>query len=306
RFCIVILMGLSLGLISCQPAPQAFDIDHESFHQNRFASAHKAQTPHSAETTTDSLFSNSLEELQERAFRALDRADQVTRRRIHFRFLAAAAEALVTVYPDWLHSYGKEVLFWKDGSAMQFSLNISTRHFHTLMKDGRLRMRSFFEKMYGDSKADVRSKLTRVRWLPKSKNLGVMFTSENGAAEALKRVSKRLDSLPHLHKYLAPTGGSFNWRKIAGSELRSAHSYGIAMDINTKYGDYWRWAPEFKKGEPLKYRNRVPMEIVEIFEAEGFVWGGRWPHYDTMHFEYRPEVKLYNEWFQESIFALRN
>ena len=25
-------------------------------------------------------------------------------------------------------------------------------------------------------------------------------------------------------------------------------------------------------------------------EAEGFIWGGRWYHYDTMHFEYRPEL----------------
>ena len=27
-----------------------------------------------------------------------------------------------------------------------------------------------------------------------------------------------------------------------------------------------------------------------IFEKYGFVWGGRWYHYDTMHFEYRPEL----------------
>ncbi|MBP9613702.1 MAG: M15 family metallopeptidase, partial [Sulfurospirillum sp.] len=25
-------------------------------------------------------------------------------------------------------------------------------------------------------------------------------------------------------------------------------------------------------------------------EKYGFVWGGRWYHYDTMHFEYRPEL----------------
>jgi len=22
----------------------------------------------------------------------------------------------------------------------------------------------------------------------------------------------------------------------------------------------------------------------------GFIWGGKWPNYDTMHFEYRPEI----------------
>ena len=25
-------------------------------------------------------------------------------------------------------------------------------------------------------------------------------------------------------------------------------------------------------------------------EKHGFIWGGRWYHYDTMHFEYRPEL----------------
>ena len=38
------------------------------------------------------------------------------------------------------------------------------------------------------------------------------------------------------------------------------------------------------------YRNRIPWEIVEVFEKHGFVWGGKWYHYDTMHFEYRPEI----------------
>jgi hypothetical protein len=29
---------------------------------------------------------------------------------------------------------------------------------------------------------------------------------------------------------------------------------------------------------------------VDIFERHGFIWGGKWAHYDTMHFEYRPEL----------------
>ena len=31
-------------------------------------------------------------------------------------------------------------------------------------------------------------------------------------------------------------------------------------------------------------------EIVDIFERHGFIWGGKWYHYDTMHFEHRPEL----------------
>ncbi len=36
--------------------------------------------------------------------------------------------------------------------------------------------------------------------------------------------------------------------------------------------------------------NRTPREIMDIFEKYGFIWGGYWYHYDTMHFEYRPEI----------------
>ncbi len=48
--------------------------------------------------------------------------------------------------------------------------------------------------------------------------------------------------------------------------------------------DYWRW-----RGV-RRYRNRVPIALVRLFESHGFIWGGRWYHYDTMHFEYRPEL----------------
>ena len=39
-------------------------------------------------------------------------------------------------------------------------------------------------------------------------------------------------------------------------------------------------------------KNKIPFEIVEIFERHGFIWGGKWYHYDTMHFEYRPELLI--------------
>ncbi|MBK7265510.1 MAG: M15 family metallopeptidase [Ignavibacteriales bacterium] len=44
------------------------------------------------------------------------------------------------------------------------------------------------------------------------------------------------------------------------------------------------------KDGSIKFRNSIPVEIVHIFEKHGWIWGGRWYHYDTMHFEYRPEI----------------
>jgi hypothetical protein len=70
----------------------------------------------------------------------------------------------------------------------------------------------------------------------------------------------------------------------------SAHSSGIAIDINPDFSDYWRWSDERGHEGSIQYRNRLPNEIVEIFERHGFIWSGKWYHYDTMHFEYRPEL----------------
>jgi hypothetical protein len=86
---------------------------------------------------------------------------------------------------------------------------------------------------------------------------------------------------------LRPIGGTLQWRRIARSRQLSAHAFGIAIDLNVALGHYWRWQ---RPKLPLKWKNRVPQAIVDAFEAEGFIWGGRWQHYDTMHFEYRPEL----------------
>lgn len=90
----------------------------------------------------------------------------------------------------------------------------------------------------------------------------------------------------------------YNWRNIAGTQRRSYHSYGVAVDvIPASYGGgfaYWRWAAEAGIDEwwdlPLRDRWMIPQSFVEAFESEGFVWGGKWLFFDMMHFEYRPET----------------
>ena len=42
--------------------------------------------------------------------------------------------------------------------------------------------------------------------------------------------------------------------------------------------------------ELLALQTSYPTEIIEAFEKQGFIWGGKWYHYDIMHFEYRPEL----------------
>lgn len=101
-------------------------------------------------------------------------------------------------------------------------------------------------------------------------------------------VSKEIDALPQKIKQAAyPSAGTYNCRAVADTGEASPHSYGIAIDLNLAFSDYWFWRPH---NGTIAYHNRMPQEIVEAFEGQGFIWGGKWYHYDTMHFEYRPEL----------------
>lgn len=148
---------------------------------------------------------------------------------------------------------------------------------------GRVRVEPLFAATYGMDAHAVESALVPV------KLAGQTVRFHEKAAPALARVAKRLDALfaedPTLRRFFKDLGGTYNHRVIAGTDHLSAHSWGIAVDIGTALSDYWRNGPQ-----PPTWRNRIAQSVVDAFEAEGFVWGGRWYHYDTMHFEYRPEL----------------
>jgi hypothetical protein len=150
---------------------------------------------------------------------------------------------------------------------------------------GRARIDPLFRATYGNSWREVMSHLDKVRFF------GLRYPFHERAAEALGRVVKRLDAAveqdPKLLPFFKNIGGTWHWRRIARSRSLSTHAFGIAIDLNVERSNYWRWQ---RPKKPLKWKNRYPQVIVDAFEAEGFIWGGRWIHYDTMHFEYRPEL----------------
>jgi len=89
------------------------------------------------------------------------------------------------------------------------------------------------------------------------------------------------------------------WRNIADTQSRSYHSYGLAIDILQKsYGGketYWLWASNRKADWwNISYNERYhpPAAVIKAFERYGFIWGGKWLYFDTMHFEYRPEILI--------------
>ena len=146
---------------------------------------------------------------------------------------------------------------------------------------GRIRIEAIFATTYGPRPA---TEQVRTRFL------GLPVRVHRRIVPALLAVAARLERArtadARLEPYLRRLSGGFAARKIAGTDRASAHAYGIAIDLDKSMSDYWRW----QNGKPLHWRNRIPQAIVDAFEAEGFIWGGRWYHYDTMHFEYRPEL----------------
>lgn len=226
----------------------------------------------------------------------------------------AGKRALLESYPDFITKIDGNTVCFKDGSTMLYD-DGKVKDFQTLLDDGdiedmfftpynslvtppaylsdpgRSRSEALYKKMYGNSAAAVQKNLVKVPWFGKS----VQFTKVNGAAEALKEVAAEIAKYPELKKYIE-SSGTFYWRPVRGAKRQSAHSYGIAFDIAVKHSDYWQWASgtnnELAK---FTYKNKFPRKIVEIFEKHGFIWGGAWYHYDTMHFEYRPELLRYSE-----------
>lgn len=242
------------------------------------------------------------------------------------------AERLSVAYPEYIKGVSEHALVWSDGSMMPFVVfpnekkrSSPKKLAHPTLRDqiaggsyrpgkpallltpsgdpGRIRYEPFFKKMYGDSPRAVERKLKNVDWLPAIFGKGrykLRVTTVNTVDKKVALISQELEKLvranPHYRIFLEKPAGGYYWRKVAHSNRISAHSFGICIDINATHTHYWRWDKQRsgKKGrkELLTFRNTLPWEIVSIFEKYGFIWAGKWYHYDTMHFEYRPELLL--------------
>ncbi len=230
-----------------------------------------------------------------------------------------AGARLTAAYPDHLDRVEGNEVVWRDGTRMIIDDGKGMKSFDALVDaadlddifaipyapgdparppavnedPGRARPAGFYDKMYGNCRTGgVKSKLVEVVWLPKKAGAKVLVTKVNGVAEKLAAVSAELDALPaRFDAYLKPPGGTYNCRVIAGTNRTSTHGHGIAIDISTRHAHYWRWSKPATDGS-YPYQNTIPMDIVRVFEKHGFIWGGKWYHYDTMHFEYRPELLI--------------
>ena len=104
----------------------------------------------------------------------------------------------------------------------------------------------------------------------------------------------------------------WNWRNISDTESRSYHAYGAAIDFLPKslggLETYWLWTSRaFPEWWLIPYSKRYhpPEQVIKAFESFGFIWGGKWRYYDTMHFEYRPEILVLSNIAQTDLRDLR-
>ncbi|CAN7475274.1 M15 family metallopeptidase [Pararhizobium sp. LjRoot238] len=225
--------------------------------------------------------------------------------------LARKIKLVIEAYPETLlKSEGGSILFRDGGQALPIDDGKAKDHAQKLaagdiedslsqiyppgpcetrpevnFDPGRIRSDALMKRLYGSSAREVEASLVEVEWFGRK----LLVTKRQRVARALEKVRDELKTMPDLKVFLTPSAGTFNWRKVAGAPNLSVHSFGAAIDLNTRYADYWIWAGG-KPGRVPPYSNKYPMKIVDTFERHGFIWGGRWYHYDTMHFEYRPEL----------------
>lgn len=170
--------------------------------------------------------------------------------------------------------------------------------------DTRERFNDFLDTLYGiASRDDAEHQVRRVEFLGRSTRVHPLLVEPLARVERTilakaldhPEVSEFLDRLASVHGY--------NWRNIAGTVRRSYHSYGIAVDLvpYSYRGEwpYWLWAAQAGVDEwwdlPVESRWQIPQPVVDAFEANGFIWGGKWLFFDNLHFEYRPESMIIAE-----------
>lgn len=232
-----------------------------------------------------------------------------------------------TEYNDWVLIVNKKVFFWADGRILPkdkavlknefepFFRYFYTKEFFEVRESDQKYFESFFQKepksflnptqqnlfllseIYGEiSKSAIEKKLKEIFVFGQPvyvhKRVYNVFKEVILEMQSIKKAGR----LKKFFENYANTYG-FNWRQIEYNTALSNHALGIAVDIMAKYygalNAFWYWESTVnKKWFLLKLQDRwhPPAEIVKIFEKNGFIWGGYWTYWDTMHFEYKPEL----------------
>ncbi|MDR0622963.1 MAG: M15 family metallopeptidase [Treponema sp.] len=200
--------------------------------------------------------------------------------------------------PQPFYNYPAELPPWEPPgpeAAARFSNQAERRRLHPPK-----RSQHFYDALWRSRSRDESwDRVKSIRFLGRPVMVHYMILEELALVEerilALAKTNSQvrswIDSLDTLD--------GWNWRSIADTRSRSFHAYGAALDLLPKSlggrETYWLWAAQ-KNPEwwavPYSRRFHPPGAVIKSFEAYGFLWGGKWLFFDTMHFEYRPEILI--------------
>ena len=161
----------------------------------------------------------------------------------------------------------------------------------------------FFDAIYdSQSRRSLEQHIVRISFLGNRTNVHERMKEPLGRVEEKVFALAKSDSEVQAFLDNLKSNDAYQWRIIDGTNRKSFHSLGIAIDILPKSQGgkqiFWSWAkdkyPDTWMLVPLKKRWMPPAKVIKIFEEEGFIWGGKWMIYDNMHFEYHPELIEFN------------
>ncbi len=158
-----------------------------------------------------------------------------------------------------------------------------------LFDPGRLRYQPFFQALYGKDQKAIEKNLVTIQWPTLKGSIKLPVNKVAGVDKKLFAIGQEIAKLPKSDRIWAEGATTYAYRVIKDTDRLSMHSFGIAIDLAPTTTQYWKDEAASETAH-IGYKNTMPLSIVRIFEKHGFIWGGRWYHYDTMHFEYRPEL----------------
>jgi len=202
--------------------------------------------------------------------------------------------------PHQFYQYPKELPPWVERTPEEVE---RFKNWSINRSQNKLQRSAFFldELWNASTRVETENQLVRIYFLGKTakmhkgvqQKLDIIEERIKAAAKTDNTIQKWINNLGSLEAY--------GWRFIADTHARSYHAYGLAIDLLPKsLGNkqtYWLWSSRIRDDWwNVSYNERYhpPEAVIKAFEANGFIWGGKWPLFDTMHFEYRPEVLYLN------------
>ncbi|MDR2740958.1 MAG: M15 family metallopeptidase [Treponema sp.] len=203
--------------------------------------------------------------------------------------------------PQPFYNYAPELPPWREPepSETERLRNFAQRRRENPPK----RSQHFYDALWqAHSREEAYERVKTIRLF--SHNVLVHYAIMEELALVETRIQRDAQTDPQVRDWInsIETLSGWNWRSIADTQSRSFHAYGTAVDIlpasSRGRETYWLWTsrnnPQWWT-VPYTKRLHPPGKVIKAFEAYGFIWGGKWLFYDTMHFEYRPEILLLND-----------